>query len=232
MEFLTRDQVRRLDQDAIRLLGIPGLLLMENAARGVCRAIAQSGPWQRILIVAGHGNNGGDGLAVARLLAAEGILAEVFLVSGNRVLSSDAQTNFDILIRSGMVVRQPDAAELRVALRGLSERDLIVDALLGTGIRGEVVSPYVEAIQEINQSGAAVLAVDLPSGMDCDTGAVRGVCVRADRTVTFVARKRGFGFSGADRFTGTVEVCSIGIPRLWLQSWFAEIQRECTDSSG
>ena len=232
MEFLTRDQVRRLDQDAIRLLGIPGLLLMENAARGVCHVIAQSGPWQRILILAGHGNNGGDGLAVARLLAADGIPSVVELVSGNSGLSIDAQTNFDILIRSVTVVQQPDSAELRDLLRGLSERDLIVDAMLGTGIRGDVASPYLEAIQQINQSGAAVLAVDLPSGMDCDTGAVRGVCVRADRTVTFVARKRGFGFSGADRFTGTVEVCSIGIPRPWLQTWFAAIQQECTDSSG
>ncbi len=232
MEFLTRDQVRRLDQDAIRLLGIPGLLLMENAARGVCHVIVQSGPWQRILILAGHGNNGGDGLAVARLLAADGIPSEVYLVSGNRGLSSDAQTNFDILIRSGIVVQQPGSAELRDLLRGLSDRDLIVDAMLGTGIRGDVASPYLEAIQQINQSGAAVLAVDLPSGMDCDTGAVRGVCVRADRTVTFVARKRGFGFSGADGLTGTVDVCSIGIPRPWLRSWFAELQRESAGTPG
>ena len=220
-EYLTRDQVRRVDQDAIHELGIPGLLLMENAARGVCDVIHRMGQWRRLLIIAGHGNNGGDGLAVARLLAAEGISAEIYLVNAGRSLSPDAQANFDFLVRCGVSVQQPLQSEWPRILSGLTRSDLIVDALLGTGIRGTVGSPFADVIEQINGAGATVLAVDLPSGMDCDTGGACGVCVRADWTVTFVAKKWAFQFAESQSLTGHVVVRHIGLPEVWLQRWFA-----------
>ena len=104
-------------------------------------------------------------------------------------------------------------------MKQLSQHDLIIDALLGTGIRGTVRTPFFEIIQAVNESNAKVLAVDVPSGLDCDLGTPCGVCVRADRTVTFVARKIGFLVSDAQEFIGEVEVCHIGIPQEWLTRW-------------
>jgi len=230
-EYLTRDQVRRVDQAAIQELGIPGLLLMENAARGVCDVIRRLGEWRRLLIIAGHGNNGGDGLAVARLLAAEGISAEIFLVTAGRSLSADAQANFDFLIRCGITVQQPLQSAWPEILSGLGRSDLIVDALLGTGIRGTVSSPIAEVIEQINGANATVLAVDLPSGMDCDTGRACGVCVRADWTVTFVAKKCAFQFAETQSLTGSVVVRHIGLPEVWLQRWFVSCAEDVSRQS-
>ena len=218
MQFLSRAEVRQIDQDAIEQLGIPGLLLMENAARGVCEQIQRTGPWQGISIVCGYGNNGGDGLAIARLLAAEGVQANVFLLRGGHVLSEDAEFNLQFLLRSGISVREISEPDELSFSRPLTKSDLLLDCLLGTGVRGVVRSPIREVIARINNSGATILAVDLPSGLDCDSGEPCGVCVRADQTVTFVARKNGFRNPQAAEWTGSVAVCHIGIPQNWLQN--------------
>lgn len=213
-------QVRQVDRDAISQLGVPGLLLMENAARGVCDVIAERGPWQSITILAGPGNNGGDGLAVARLLAAMGIASSVFLFRGGKQLSNDAASNLSFLVNSGIAVCEPPMEQVRSHLEGLAAHDLMIDALLGTGIRGLVASPFAEVITIANESRAWILAVDVPSGMDCDLGTPCGVCIKARATVTFVARKKGFLSSSASEFTGDVKVRHIGIPQQWLQQWF------------
>ena len=221
MRVLSREQVRRLDRDAVELLGIPSLLLMENAARGLSGVIQQcrqqlgqlSGG--RIVIIAGPGNNGGDGLAAARLLAAEGVFAEVFLLRGMRQLSADTAENLGFLQRAGLEVEERSEQGVCDVLRGLCSSDLVVDALLGTGLRGAPEEAQSAVIEAINTSGARVLAVDLPSGLDCDLGTAAGACVRADWTVTFAAKKLGFLQPESRRWTGEVQVCPIGIPRNW-----------------
>lgn len=218
---LSCSQVRQVDQDAIRKLGLPSLLLMENAARGVCDRLRLE-KWNSITIFAGPGNNGGDGLAVARQLAASGIQSTIALIRGDKRLSTDAAENLSFLRNSDIEVVEPDLDHVKRLCESLTKDDLIVDALLGTGIRGRVSSPFAETIQFINSSLAEILAVDVPSGLDCDLGIPCGVCVRAQTTVTFVARKQGFLAEGARQFTGRVEVCHIGIPQKWLESWLRE----------
>ena len=138
MHSLSRNQIRKVDADAIAELGLPSLLLMENAARGVCSAVTADGPWLSITILCGPGNNGGDGLAVARLLAASGIIAVTLLIHGGKNLSTDAEANLGFLTKSGLSVELPDTVEVARRLAELGPSDLIIDALLGTGVRGLV----------------------------------------------------------------------------------------------
>ena len=217
MRVLSREQVRRLDQDAVQQLGLPSLLLMENAARGLCAEVLRLRPQAegRIVIAAGAGNNGGDGLAAARLLAAEGVVAEVLLFCCGRSLSVDAAANLSFLQRSGLVVQQCDPQQSGPVFAGLGVADLIVDALLGTGLRGAPEEAQSGVIEAINSSGSRVLSVDLPSGLDCDLGTAAGACVRADWTVTFAAKKLGFLQPESRQWTGEVQVCPIGIPWSW-----------------
>ena len=222
--------IRRLDADAVQSLGLPSLLLMENAARGVVDSIRQLGPWNSITILAGPGNNGGDGFAAARQLAAIGLPSQIFLLRGDRKMSVDAEANLHFLLRSGIEVNETTVPEVQTHCAALIDRDLIVDALLGTGIRGTVSPPFAEAINCINAARAHVLSVDVPSGLDCDTGLPCGTSVRAQNTVTFVAVKKGFLIPAAKSFTGSVTVCPIGIPELWMNNWFRKLSERATTS--
>ena len=212
-------EIRQVDQDAVKELGIPSLMLMENAARGVCERIQQAGVWRSITIFAGPGNNGGDGLAIARLLAARGINAHVYLIRTGKDLSEDAACNYRFLAKCGIPVEEPSLKVLQEFVASLSDQDLIVDAMLGTGTRGQLRSPFAELAEAINVSDAMVLAVDTPTGFECDTGLVNGPCVRADWTVTFVGLKTGFLRDSASQYTGVVWVSDIGIPLKWLRDW-------------
>lgn len=209
-------EIRQVDLDAVKELGIPSLLLMENAARGVCERIEQTGVWRSITIFTGPGNNGGDGLAIARLLAARGINARVCLIRDRKELSEDAFQNYRFLEKCGILVEEPSLEVLQEHVASLSDQDLIVDAILGTGTRGRVRSPFAELVEAINLSDGMVLSVDVPTGFDCDTGLVGGPCVRADWTVTFVGLKTGFLRDSATEYTGVVWVSDIGIPLKWL----------------
>lgn len=215
--------IRRLDADAVRDLEIPSLLLMENAARGAADVLRSEGTWTSISIVCGPGNNGGDGLALCRLLAADNIASSVFVVKIGKSLSVDAEANLAFLKRSGIQVVFADPTELDDRLKELSGSDLIVDALLGTGIRGEVRSPFREVIVSMNQSRAKTMSLDVPSGLDCDSGRPCGVAVEADFTVTFAAMKQGFLTETAARYLGKLTVCHIGLPATWLNQWYQRV---------
>lgn len=221
---LSCQEVRQLDVDAIQQLGLPSLLLMENAARGVVDEIVKLGLWNSITIVAGPGNNGGDGLAVARLLAALDMNAKVLLIRQGKTLSVDASENLKFLFNSGIQVEEPEPDDIRIHCKGLTDKDLIVDALLGTGVRGTVNPAFAEVIRCINESSAHVLSADVPSGLDCDRGIPCGDCVRAHTTVTFVSYKHGFLQANAHVFTGTIKVCHIGIPQRWLETWHTRLR--------
>lgn len=218
-EFISRAAVRAVDQRAIEEFGVPGVVLMENAGRGAAewiRSHVQHGP---VRICCGRGNNGGDGFVIARHLDNWGIGTQVLLFSDPADYTGDARTNLNIIQHSGLpisVFRDPVPRDMLDAL--LNRSEWVVDALLGTGTRGQLRAPYTDVIPAINDCSARVAAIDLPSGMDCDTGKPLGDCVRAEATLTFVAPKLGFQNPAARDRTGSVHVVDIGVPRQLLDS--------------
>ena len=214
---LTRAQVREVDRRAIDDYGLPGLVLMENAGRNAAMMLQELGIHGPVVICCGKGNNAGDGFVIARHLENNGVDVRVLLATPSSSFTGDAATNFAVLRRAGTpIVEVP--ADIATAWRDeLARAEWIVDALLGPGTQGTVREPFVSAITAINAAKRNVLAVDLPSGLDCDSGAVLGSCVRAHHTATFVARKPGFDQSGAREFTGEVHVLDIGVPRALLR---------------
>ncbi len=214
MVTLTRAQLREVDRLAIERFGMSGLVLMENAGRGVADVLCGLDPRGPIVICCGKGNNGGDGFVIARHLDLRGLSVRVLLFANPAELTGDAAANYHILKTCGAAIETftvpVDAERLSQRLR---DADWIVDALLGTGATGEPRSPYAEAIAAINASGKPVVAVDLPSGLDCDTGAAARNAVRAAHTCTFVAAKPGFFVPTAKPYVGQLHVLDIGAPR-------------------
>lgn len=242
MRSLTRNEVRSVDRIAIEQMGISGLVLMENAGRNAADAIEQFivgrrlglcwwlSPGQpapeasrltqsKIAVVAGAGNNGGDGFVVARHLAMRGAKVTTYLVAAPEKISGDAAANLAILKNSAGDVRQLTPNELNQLAMPLAQCDLVVDAIGGTGIRGPTTGDVALAVEQVNSAGRPVVAIDIPTGLDCDTGLAPGPAIRANLTVTFVARKKGFDLPGAPAFTGDVIVADIGVaPEIALHS--------------
>jgi NAD(P)H-hydrate epimerase len=220
---LTRAQSRQIDRLAITQYGISGRVLMENAGRGVAELLLAIDPRlvgsAPVLICCGKGNNGGDGLVIARHLEIRGARAKVVLLAEPAALDGDALANYQILKQSGAMLRDlsavPDVAAALTAEGG--ESTWIVDAMLGTGATGEPRAPIAAAIRWSNAQPAQRLAVDLPSGLDCDTGVPSEVTFCADHTATLVAAKQGFLADTAQALLGQVHVVSIGIPACLLQ---------------
>jgi NAD(P)H-hydrate epimerase len=213
---MTRQQVRDFDAYAINVLGVPGVVLMENAGRGCAEFLRAELAGRRnpqVLVACGTGNNGGDGCVIARHLANGGIDASACLVGRAGKVAGDARINLDILEKLGLSVERldPDSSDTADRFRSLAAgRDVIVDALFGTGLSRPVRGGYARVIETINSLPARVLAVDIPSGLDCDTGRPLGAAVKATWTVTFAAVKKGFTSAGAAGYTGRVVVASIG----------------------
>src|SRR5262245_20259684 len=192
---LSRAEVRELDDRAIHEFGVPGVVLMENAGRGATELLVQLNPErQRVLILCGPGNNGGDGFVMARHLQNRGIDVDVLLFGSVEQLSPDARVNGLDWQRSGPLwdspLDRPVTAEVRRAINRCP--GWIVDALFGTGLTRALGPPFDEVVAAVNAGGRPVLAVDLPSGLDCDTGKPLGPTIRATHTATFVAHKKGF----------------------------------------
>ncbi len=216
MESLTRAEVREVDRTAIEDFGVPGVVLMENAGSGVARLLESEGIEGPVVIVCGKGNNGGDGFVIARHLEVAGRTVRVLLACRPEEIRGDAAVNHTILVRSCQAIDCLFEADQTRWEQRLAGAAWIVDALLGTGVCGPPTGGTATAIAAINavrgRGGPRVLAVDLPSGLDCDSGCPPGDCVRADVTATFVARKRGFETPGSEAFTGPVHVIGIGVP--------------------
>jgi NAD(P)H-hydrate epimerase len=214
-----------VDRRAIEEFGIPGVVLMENAGRGATEALCRLGCTGPVVICAGKGNNGGDGFVMARHLAIRRITCHVLMFTAPDQLQGDAAINCQILQNAKLpvtVVSLPIHAEWLA--KELAAAAWIVDALLGTGTQGSLREPYLTAIEAINQSGKPVLAVDLPSGMDCDSGMPLGASIQARHTVTFVAEKPGFRTESGRGLAGTVEVIDIGVPPLLIEQLLAARQ--------
>jgi NAD(P)H-hydrate epimerase len=210
---LARDQVRQVDRLAIEQYGMSGLVLMENAGRGVVDTLWELGVDGPVVICCGRGNNAGDGFVIGRHLELRGASARVVLWSDPQSLTGDAGDNFRILAKTDVPItilsRGHDPGQLAKQLDGAA---WIIDALLGTGARGEPRPPLDQVLDQLNAHAARRLAVDLPSGLDCDTGHAAQHTFRADHTCTFVAVKPGFLAAGADSYTGQVHVVEIGVP--------------------
>jgi len=205
---LTREEVREVDRRAIEELGVPGVVLMENAGRGLAEAIARRGGVPTI--VCGTGNNGGDGWVAARHLRLAGVTPRLILCGARERVGGDAAINLGVLERVGVdYALAPDGPAL-AALLAEQPPELLVDALYGTGLQGELRPDGRAWVEALVACGAPVLAVDIPSGLCADSGRPLGVAVRAERTVTFVAPKAGF--AAAADYVGEVEVVAIGCP--------------------
>jgi NAD(P)H-hydrate epimerase len=215
MRLLTGDEMRACDREAIDDLGIPAALLMEHAGRAVADSVAAlASPGAEIAVVCGSGNNGGDGYVCARWLRERGHDATVYLSAPSAKLSPEAALHQKLYLHlGGRLVMIGDAAELAAALPSLRRAAVLVDALLGTGLATDVRPHQAAVIEALNAAPGVRVAVDIPSGLDADTGHPRGVAVRADHTVTLGFAKVGMAGDPGFLHTGQLTVADIGIPR-------------------
>lgn len=216
MYLVTAAEMQEMDRRTIESFGIPGLVLMENAARGATRILLkrfQGLENKKIGVLAGRGNNGGDGFVMARYLFQKGIRVTVYLLSQKPSVKGDAAANLLLLDALGVpVIEMPDARSFSQHRIGLRHQDLWIDAILGTGLKSDVKGYFKDVIEFVNQSKKPVFAVDVPSGLNADTGQPCGACVRAHTTATFAYPKIGHLVYPGAGFTGNLEVVDIGIP--------------------
>lgn len=229
----TRAQSREVDRLAETEFHMPTLLLMENAARGVSSIILeglQGIAAPTVLVVCGPGNNGGDGLAIARHLSNRGVSVGVVLAAEESRHTGDARVNLDICRAMGLPIVQAHADPARAMdqmLALIGEPQVVVDCLLGTGATSAAHGPIAALIDRVNAQrtrGSSVISVDLPSGLDCDSGlpcpeslgGAPGPCVRADLTVALAGVKAGFMNEGAQQYVGELVVVDIGAPAALL----------------
>jgi hydroxyethylthiazole kinase-like uncharacterized protein yjeF len=214
---MTRDEVRAFDARAINTLGILGVALMENAGRSCAELLAdklEGIPEPKVCIFCGTGNNGGDGYVIARHLINRGIKVTVVVCGDYNKIKGDAKTNLNILERMGRSIERLNPADNGIAelvAHFSAGASAIVDALFGTGLKGQLSEEYKRLIENINSCNIPVLAVDIPSGIDCDSGKPLGAAIRAKWTMTFVAVKKGFLTANTAQYTGEIFVASIGI---------------------
>ena len=215
---MSRAQVRQFDSWAINSLGIPGSVLMENAGRScaefiIARLSGKDNPG--VCIFCGTGNNGGDGYVIARHLFNAGVRVQVVICGEMAKIMGDARVNLEIIEGMGLSVEQIEMAvdKLDGQVRRFCEGcDILVDGLFGTGLKGEPYAEYVKLIECINGTGQEVIAIDIPSGLDCDRGVPLGTAIKASATVTFVAVKKGFeACAESSKYTGQVYVASVGV---------------------
>ena len=212
--ILTARQAKALDLEAQEKYGISTLLLMENAGRAVSEEALEviAGKKVPLAIFCGKGNNGGDGFCAARHLLAAGIKPQVYLAGRISEVKDEAKTNLEIWLNLGQKVFTVNARTLNIVRRKIAKCSLIIDALLGVGLKGKVEGVIAQLIRQINSSYAYILSVDIPSGLDATSGKARGCCIRADKTITFVAKKSGMLKGSGPQLCGRIKVVDIGIP--------------------
>ena len=213
---LTCQQCRQFDQLAIEEFGIPGVVLMENAGIGCVAEMLRRGVSGSYVVLCGGGNNGGDGFVIARHLLNRSMEATIVLLADPEKLAGDAKVNFEIVKKMNAPIEFADAAwnteKFESLFQSPAQQPVIIDAMLGTGAKGELRPPYRAAVDAANRFVAKKVAIDIPSGLDGDTAEGDPVFT-ADLTCTFVARKVGFDIARAAAYLGEVTVIDIGAPK-------------------
>ena len=221
MKVATAEQMQELDRKTIETYRIPGVVLMENAGRGTTEAISSFFPdlqRRKVVIFAGKGNNGGDGFVIARYLLNRNVAVKVYLLADPNVLRGDAEINFQAFKRmKGEVIPVPSSMEFQKVKKDLERFDLIIDGIFGTGLDAEVRGYYREVINHLNSLQKPIVAVDIPSGLDANTGKPLGTAVRATLTVTFGLPKTGHLVSPGVDYVGQLKVIDISIPRILIE---------------
>lgn len=222
MKVVTPKQMNQIDKICIDHFGIPGVVLMENAALIVVEEIITflgnvSG--KRVLVIAGKGNNGGDAFAVSRHLYNKGALVSLFITASKNDITGDGAINLSIAEKSGIepieVVKEQSIDKIKTEME---KADLIVDGMLGTGLKGEITGILAEIIRLVNCSGVPVFSIDIPSGINGETGKVMGTCIKATRTISFGLPKVGLLVHPGCEFTGQLIIADIGIPQKAINS--------------
>jgi len=222
MILVTAGQMQQMDHETINSFGIPGMVLMENAGRGALdMLVRQFAPLDRKKagIFAGRGNNGGDGFVIGRYLMDKGIPTTIFLLSTRDKLTGDARANMLLAQKliektpGSRIIEIPDKESLVRYKTEILHQNIFVDAIFGTGLNSNVRGFYKEVITLLNESGKPVLSIDIPSGLNSDTGKVWGVAVRATATATFGFAKAGHILYPGNQYTGNLEIIDIGIPK-------------------
>ncbi|MGB9764486.1 MAG: NAD(P)H-hydrate dehydratase [Candidatus Saccharicenans sp.] len=222
MKILTASQMREIDRQTIEKIGLPGPVLMENAGLQVTSALRNElglRPTTRVAVVAGKGNNGGDGLVVARHLFNLGIDCPVLLLGSADEVRGDAALNLTIARNIGLpIVEIKNMSDWEENRKLLGEVDIIVDALFGTGLSSPLEGLYAQVVKDINESKATVVSVDVPSGLSSDSFEIIGPCVKADITVTMAAPKICHLLPPAEEMVGELIVADISIPPFLFNS--------------
>jgi hydroxyethylthiazole kinase-like uncharacterized protein yjeF len=229
MYVVSAQQMRDIDRFTIQQIGIPSLVLMENAGAAVVREVEKRWPCGKVVVLAGPGNNGGDGLVIARHLRNKGYKVTVWLFGEKEKQSEDCKRQLEIMQNCGHAInfwKEEDSEALRA---DIGQATVIIDALLGTGTRGELRPPYPFVIEQLQHLQGAVVAVDIPTGVNSDTGEAAQYTVKADLTVTFAFPKWGhFLYPGAD-YVGELVVADISIPTMVIDR-FALKDKVLTDA--
>jgi NAD(P)H-hydrate epimerase len=208
MKVATAAEMREIDRRTIEEYGIPGMVLMERAGTAAARLIGENFDLNKVTVLSGSGNNGGDGLVIARELHNRGYGVRVLMVGNRRRLSADCRAQLEIARKMGV------SMEFRAKLKGGDLHGaLAVDAVFGTGLSKEIEGPIASLISTLNRSGRPVVSVDIPSGVSADTGEVPGIAVTATQTVTFGLPKRGHLLHPGAGHTGELFIEDIGFPR-------------------
>lgn len=216
--LVTAKEMQAIDRRAISELGIPSLVLMENAGVAVVRELEREFgdlEGKRCLILAGRGNNGGDGLVIARHLLNRDAKVKVFLVAEERDLSQDCRVNLEIFKKLQgeiHVISPPVLSKLKI---NLALNDLVIDAMVGTGFSGQLRGVLPEVVEMVNECRTPVVSVDIPSGVDPTTGAVQGQAVRASLTVALGFMKTGLVLYPGREYCGKPVLWTSAFPRTW-----------------
>jgi NAD(P)H-hydrate epimerase len=216
MRVLNTEQMREADRRTIEDIGLPSIVLMENAGRQTVAAMEAAFDAlasSRVAVLCGRGSNGGDGFVVARTLVQRGVEAMVFLLGSAAEVRGDARTNLDVLGRIGItVIEVTSAQEWELHFTEVSKCDVVVDAILGTGFRGRLTGLFETVVADVNELGVPIVSIDLPTGVSADTADLSGEAVEATMTVTLAAPKIPLVFPPADSRAGDLVIADIGIP--------------------
>ncbi len=221
MKVVTSQQMREIDRKALEENNLSGLILMENAGLKIFQSLKNIYPdlrLKKIIIFSGSGNNGGDGFVVARHLYNYGVKAKVFLLAPFHKIKGEAGENLNIIEKMGVELIEVETVKLEEIQEVVQKFDLIIDAILGTGLQGRVTGLKAKIIDLVNVAGKEVVAIDVPSGLNADTGKIEGPCIKATHTITLALPKIGLMLFPGASFAGKVTIEDIGIPSCLLKN--------------